>query len=86
MANVPSKCQRPGPLGCFCYNVIAHYQHIAPGINHQWEEQPSVGPLPDSAPHPTPCPNDGVPPGPLSIAYKAVYSRCPVCGYIKVWP
>jgi len=77
-----SKCQRPGPLSCTCNNIRTHYQHIAPGINHQWDIQPSEGPGPDSVPHPAPCPNDVVQTGP----WPAVYSRCPLCGYIKTWP
>jgi hypothetical protein len=86
MANVLSRCQRPGPISCTCTNLKAHYQHIAPGVNHQWDVQPSVGPDADSAPHPAPCPNDGGEGGgPAALKYPAVYSKCPVCGYIKVW-
>jgi len=77
-----SRCQRPGPLGCSCTNVKTHYQHIAPNKNHQWDVQPSHGPDQDSSPFPQPCPNDGLA---STIVYPAVYSKCPVCGYIKMW-
>jgi hypothetical protein len=76
---VSSKCQRTDPLSCSCTNVKAHYQH--PGTTHQWEVQPAQGPTPDSAPHPTPCPNDTIMTGPWPV----VYSKCPLCGFIKYW-
>jgi hypothetical protein len=62
-----SKC----PI-CHRTNLRAHYQHLAPGINHQWDKIPSEGPTPTSTPHPQPCPNDIV-----AGLWPAVYTKCP---------
>jgi len=84
--NVNTKCWNP--IGCSGGDsgmVKAHYQHIAPGINHQWDVQPAVGPDVNSAPANQDCPLDGGGHGPLSIKYGAVYTKCMVCGYVKPW-
>ena len=73
---VNTKCHNP--FGCTCTSLIAHFQHIAPGTNHQWDLQPAVGPGADSAPYDQDCPQDNTA---THIKYPAVYVRCPKCGY-----
>lgn len=71
---------------CNHTNVSAHYQHFAPGINHQWDKSPSEGPSPTGAPHPQPCPNDNLQ-GPDIPLYPAVYTQCNDCNYVQTsWP
>ena len=74
-----SKCWNPA--GCPCTNVRAHYQHIALGVNHQWDVQPSQGPTPKSPPYPQDCQFENY----CCPGHPAVYSKCPTCGFIKVW-
>jgi len=71
-----TRCRNP--FGCGSANLIAHYQHIAPGTNHQWDVQPAIGPDADSAPFDQECPLDLVA---THIKYPPVYVRCPRCGY-----
>ena len=81
---VNSRCHNP--LGCTCTNLRAHYQHIQPGINHQWDVTPSQGPAPDSAPANQECPLDVEHP-PFQPLYPAVYTYCTKCQYIQThWP
>ena len=85
MAN--TKCWNPiGCSGGESGSVKAHYQHIAPGINHQWDVQPSQSsPFEKSAPANQACPLDGGQ-GTLGVATcSAVYTKCMVCGYVKPW-
>jgi hypothetical protein len=73
-----SKC----PI-CSSTNLRAHYQHIAPGINHQWDKIPSEGPTPTSTPHPQPCPNDAI--IAVNTTYAAVYTKCPIGHQQNTW-
>jgi hypothetical protein len=54
MPGVPIQCGRAGCPG----PVVATYEHPHGAVPRTWTA-PAVGPKPDGAPFPAPCPDDG---------------------------
>jgi hypothetical protein len=73
-------CQNPAHPGC-PGPLKAHYKHDH-GSGQQakeWDRDPAEGPTPTGAPHPQPCPDDGVMCGAESVT-------CKTCGWTKALP
>jgi hypothetical protein len=76
MPDVNIKCGNPACPGPS--NTVATYRHACGVAPTTWTA-PAVGPKPDSAPQPTPCPNDGTPCPPFSI-------KCTTCKWARQYP
>ena len=74
-ALVPIKCQNPN---CISSNTVASYSHAHGLLARTWNA-PAVGPTPDSAPFPSPCPND-------DVSCAAISVKCNTCGWTKSYP
>jgi hypothetical protein len=73
MPGVPIRCNTKGCPG----PVVATYSHAHPGGPRTWTA-PAVGPTPDGAPFPQPCPDDGT-------MCNATQVKCDKCNWTKVY-
>jgi hypothetical protein len=76
MNGVRTKCENPACINPT--NTVATYRHVHGAVAKTWTAA-AYGATEDSAPHPTPCPNDGTPCPPVSI-------KCNSCGWTKQYP
>ncbi|GEM_PF-5087705 len=76
MPDVNITCKNPACLGPS--SVLATYSHAHGVLARTWTA-PAVGPTPDSAPHPMPCPDD-------SVSCAAISVKCNSCGWTKSYP
>jgi len=73
MPGVPISCGSKGCPG----PVIATYSHAHPSGPKTWTA-PAVGPKPDGAPFPDPCPDDGT-------MCNATKVKCDSCGWTRIF-
>ncbi len=59
-------------------NTAATHKHAHGLVSQTWTV-PAYGPTMDSAPFPSPCPNDGTPCPAISV-------KCNTCGWTKTYP